>query len=141
MKTVQRPYLLLESARLQYQELLLEQHSMPLALVEHLLWLLEFGIRLMGAGIITASTCNQAAYDTKIRIFTGTCNSTTCVGGADDAAGCTEFTTEFSWVANPAITYLYIASGLRQALSTLQSREVMYRQMNNTQFAQEIAFL
>ncbi len=138
MTTVQRPYLFLESARLQYQELLLEQHSMPLALVEDLLRLLEFGIRLMGAGIITASTCNQAAYDTKIRIFTGTCNSTTCVGGADDAAGCTGFTTEFSWMAN---TYLYMASGLRQALSTLQSREVMYRQMNNTQFAQEIAFL
>ncbi|MDG1659066.1 MAG: hypothetical protein P8M19_03255 [Crocinitomicaceae bacterium] len=138
MTTVQRPYLFLESARLQYQELLLEQHSMPLALVEDLLRLLEFGIRLMGAGIITASTCNQAAYDTKIRIFTGTYNSTTCVGGADDAAGCAGFTTEFSWMAN---TYLYMASGLRQALSTLQSREVMYRQMNNTQFAQEIAFL
>ncbi|MEO1436733.1 MAG: hypothetical protein AAFV80_14440, partial [Bacteroidota bacterium] len=44
-------------------------------------------------GIITLSTCNQAAYDTKISVFTDGCGSLSCIGGQDDAAGCSGFTT------------------------------------------------
>ena len=66
-------------------------------------------------GTITASTCNQAAYDTKISVFTGTCSGLTCVGGQDDAAGCAGFTTNYTWQTNPLLTYYILVHGFGSA--------------------------
>ncbi len=48
-------------------------------------------------GLITASTCDAANYDTKISVFEGDCGALGCVAGNDDAAGCSGFTSEVSW--------------------------------------------
>jgi len=37
---------------------------------------------------VTLSTCNDAEYDTRISVFSGTCAAPVCVAGNDDAAGC-----------------------------------------------------
>ncbi len=50
--------------------------------------------------LVTLSTCNQADFDTKISVFSGSCGSLTCVTGLDDAAGCAGFTTELSFTAD-----------------------------------------
>ena len=67
------------------------------------------------SGMVTLSTCNQAAYDTKISVFTGTCGALICVGGQDDAAGCSGFTTEFSFMSNGVSTYLFLIHGFGSA--------------------------
>ena len=66
-------------------------------------------------GVITTSTCNQASYDTKISVFVGSCGSLTCVGGQDDAAGCSGFTTEFSFFSNGALSYYIFVHGFGSA--------------------------
>ena len=67
---------------------------------------------LIGTGTtITASTCNMAAYDTKITIFCGPCDDLTCVIGVDDAAGCAGFTTEVEWCAGAGVTYYILVHG------------------------------
>jgi hypothetical protein len=38
--------------------------------------------------IVTASTCNDADYDTKINIYSGACGTLVCEGGNDDGLGC-----------------------------------------------------
>ncbi|NNK32399.1 MAG: hypothetical protein HKP02_04695, partial [Xanthomonadales bacterium] len=48
-------------------------------------------------GIVTASTCNQADYDTKLSVYGGTCDELECIAGNDDTAGCGGFTTELTW--------------------------------------------
>jgi hypothetical protein len=67
------------------------------------------------SGTITLSTCNQAAYDTKISVFTGTCGSLTCVTGVDDAAGCGGFTTELALCVVSGETYLILVHGFGNA--------------------------
>ena len=37
---------------------------------------------------VTLSTCNNADFDTKISVWSGTCADLVCEGGVDDAAGC-----------------------------------------------------
>ncbi len=51
-------------------------------------------------GLLTASTCNQANYDTKISVYDGACGALGCVAGNDDTAGCSGLTTELSWSAD-----------------------------------------
>jgi len=51
-------------------------------------------------GVLTASTCNQASFDTKISVYDGGCGGLNCVTGLDDTAGCAGFTTEVSWGAD-----------------------------------------
>ena len=48
-------------------------------------------------GLLTASTCNQANYDTKLSVYDGSCGALGCVAGNDDTAGCSGFTTELTW--------------------------------------------
>jgi hypothetical protein len=62
-------------------------------------------------GILTASTCNQANYDTKISVFTGSCGSLVCEGGLDDTQGCAGFTTEFTWMSTLGTTYYVLIHG------------------------------
>lgn len=60
---------------------------------------------------LTASTCNQAAYDTKISVYCGTCGSVICVDGNDDGAGCSGFTSEISWCSAVGQEYLVLVHG------------------------------
>ena len=52
-------------------------------------------------GPITASTCNQADYDTKLSVFDGECGDLGCIGGNDDNSGC-GLTSEFTWPGDGA---------------------------------------
>lgn len=62
-------------------------------------------------GPLTASTCNQATYDTKISIFSGTCGTLACEGGNDDGAGCSGFTSEASVNTTPGTLYYILVHG------------------------------
>ena len=71
---------------------------------------------VIGTGsVITVSTCNQASYDTKLSVFTGDCGALTCVGGADDAAGCGGFTSEFSFPSVAGQEYRVLVHGFDTA--------------------------
>lgn len=66
---------------------------------------------VVGTGTsLTASTCNTAAYDTKISVYCQDCDTPPlCVAGNDDGAGCAGFTSQISWCSQPGITYrIYI---------------------------------
>ncbi|HMC97562.1 MAG TPA: hypothetical protein VKG92_07920, partial [Flavobacteriales bacterium] len=61
-------------------------------------------------GQITATTCPDAGYDTKINVFRGECGSLTCIGGNDDIAQgvlCSSIT----FVAEPGYTYYILVNG------------------------------
>lgn len=49
------------------------------------------------AGLITASTCNDADFDTKLSVYEGECGALGCLDGNDDTPGCSGFTTELTW--------------------------------------------
>lgn len=70
------------------------------------------------SGTLTLSTCNQAAYDTKISVFAGGCEAPVCVGGQDDTAGCAGFTTEFSFAAAGDTTYAVLVHGFGSSTGT-----------------------
>ena len=67
-----------------------------------------------GNGMI-ASTCDQADYDTKISVFDGSGVNPVCIGGNDDAAGCSGFTTEFTWPTTPGVPYKILVHGFASA--------------------------
>jgi len=60
---------------------------------------------------ITLSTCNTAAYDTKISIYTDGCGLLTCVAANDDGAGCAGFTSTVSFVSIVGTEYLVLVHG------------------------------
>ena len=64
-------------------------------------------------GLLTASTCNQAAYDTKITIFEGGagCTNLTCVGDNDDFSGCSGLTSEASALTQNGGFYYILVHG------------------------------
>ncbi len=62
-------------------------------------------------GTLTASTCNQASYDTKISIFSGSCGNLVCEAGNDDGPGCSGFTSEASTVTQPGTIYYILVHG------------------------------
>lgn len=63
--------------------------------------------------ILTASTCNDADYDTKISVFTDGCGTLTCIGGNDDngPAGCSYNTSLFQWPSQTGVEYLILVHG------------------------------
>lgn len=63
----------------------------------------------------TASTCNQAGYDTKISVFTGSCGALECVAGNDDGAGCTGFSSEVLFTTTAGETYFILVHGFGTA--------------------------
>ena len=67
------------------------------------------------SGVVNLSTCNQADYDTKISVFTGTCNELVCIGGQDDAAGCAGFTTSLTVLVTVGETYYVLVHGFEGA--------------------------
>ena len=52
-------------------------------------------------GTMTASTCDQAGYDTKLNVYCADCDNFVCVNGNDDGPGCSAFTSEISWCSRP----------------------------------------
>ena len=64
-------------------------------------------------GWLRASTCNQADFDTKLTIFSGSCGMLTCEIGLDDnfAAGCAGFTTELDFPTSASYTYYIYVHG------------------------------
>lgn len=58
-----------------------------------------------GGTMTTLSTCDQATFDTKISVFTGSCGSLSCVDGNDDGIGCSGFTSEVSVPTIAGVTY------------------------------------
>jgi subtilisin-like proprotein convertase family protein len=72
-------------------------------------------------GTFTASTCNQAAYDTKINVYCNDCDDFVCVTGNDDGPGCAAFSSEISWcseldpVTGEGLEYLILIQGFAGA--------------------------
>ncbi|MCB0457059.1 MAG: proprotein convertase P-domain-containing protein, partial [Flavobacteriaceae bacterium] len=66
----------------------------------------------------TLSTCNQAAYDTKISVFSGSCGSLVCELGNDDGPGCSGFTSQVTVPTTPGTTYLVLVHGFGSAVGT-----------------------
>ncbi|RQV94583.1 T9SS C-terminal target domain-containing protein [bacterium] len=62
-------------------------------------------------GIMTASTCNDADYDTKISVYTDGCGTLTCVAGNDDDPNCSGCTSSASWPSNSDFEYLVLVHG------------------------------
>ncbi|MBT8287368.1 MAG: T9SS type A sorting domain-containing protein [Bacteroidia bacterium] len=60
---------------------------------------------------VTLSTCNNAAYDTSIAVYTGACGALTCYANNDDAPGCAGFTSEVSFVTDGSSTYYVMVEG------------------------------
>ena len=50
-------------------------------------------------GLISASMCNQANYDSKLSAYNGECGELGCITGIDDSPGC-GLTSEISWVGD-----------------------------------------
>ena len=69
----------------------------------------------LGAGrSATVSTCNQANFDTKISVFSGSCGGLVCVAGNDDAAGC-GLTSSVTFPAAPGVRYYVLVHGFSSA--------------------------
>jgi hypothetical protein len=67
---------------------------------------------VIGTGnTMTASTCNDADYDTKISIYCDECDNLTCVDGLDDTGGCAGFTTQLSWCSEEGKLYRILVHG------------------------------
>lgn len=62
-------------------------------------------------GMMTASVCDAADFDSKISIYTGPCDNLTCVDGNDDAPGCTGNTSEISWASMAGTNYYILVHG------------------------------
>ncbi|MEZ4778868.1 MAG: proprotein convertase P-domain-containing protein [Flavobacteriaceae bacterium] len=69
-------------------------------------------------GLATLSTCNQAAYDSKISVFTGSCGGLVCVGGNDDGPGCSGFTSLLNVCVTAGQTYYVLVHGFGSAVGT-----------------------
>ncbi len=64
---------------------------------------------------LRASTCNDAAYDTKLTVYCQDCATPTCIVGVDDTVGCAGFTTQADWETEPGATYRILVHGFSTA--------------------------
>jgi PKD repeat protein len=66
---------------------------------------------------ITVTTCDQATYDTKIGVYTGSCGALTCVDGNDDDFNCSGNTSSVLDLATQSgQTYYFYVSGWNGAV-------------------------
>lgn len=56
-------------------------------------------------------TCDQASYDTKISVFSGSCAALVCEGGNDDGTGCFGFTSYLDLPTTIGETYYVLVHG------------------------------
>lgn len=64
---------------------------------------------------VTVSTCAGTDFDSKISVFTGTCNSLTCVAGSDDAPDCPGNTSSATFHTTLGTSYLVMVHGYNAA--------------------------
>ncbi len=62
-------------------------------------------------GDINLSTCDTADFDTKIDVFTGSCDELVCEAGNDDGVGCSGFTSDLTFASELGETYYVYVSG------------------------------
>lgn len=73
--------------------------------------------KIVGNGkIITASLCGSS-YDTKIQIYSGSCNNLTCITGNDDSCGTQSIA---SWLSSNNITYYIFVYGYSEDVGDFQ---------------------
>ncbi|MCB9170836.1 MAG: T9SS type A sorting domain-containing protein [Flavobacteriales bacterium] len=60
---------------------------------------------------VTLSTCGQAAYDSKISVFTGGCGALVCAAGNDDGPGCAGNTSTVTFFAANGVDHLVLVHG------------------------------
>ena len=60
---------------------------------------------------VTLSTCNNAEFDTKITVWSGTCADLVCEAGVDDAAGCGGNTSSVTIATTPGTLYFALVHG------------------------------
>ncbi|MEO8589264.1 MAG: T9SS type A sorting domain-containing protein [Flavobacteriales bacterium] len=63
---------------------------------------------------ITLSTCDATDYDSKISVFTGTCEELVCAGGNDDAVGCGGNSSSVTFLSTNGTAYLVLVHGYDQ---------------------------
>ncbi len=64
---------------------------------------------VIGTGnLFTASTCSGFSYDTKLNVYTGSCEGLLCIDGNDDACG---LGSSISWPSNPGQPYYLLVQG------------------------------
>jgi hypothetical protein len=82
---------------------------------------------------VELSTCNQADYDTKISMFTGTCEALVCVGGQDDNIDeCGfDFTTKVILPTTPGETYYVLVHGFGNATGSFNLTMTCYDAAEN----------
>ena len=56
------------------------------------------------------TTCNAAAYDTRVNVYSGSCASLVCVGGNDDAPLC-DLTSTVTFLSVPGTSYYILVQG------------------------------
>lgn len=59
-------------------------------------------------GLMTASLCSAASYDTRLTVFQGNCGTLTCVANANDTCGNRE---SISWCSSAGAVYKVLVSG------------------------------
>lgn len=62
-------------------------------------------------GILTASTCNSASYDTSLAAWSGSCENLTQIGCNGDAAGCADYSSEMSVAVEAGNSYFIQIGG------------------------------
>jgi len=62
-------------------------------------------------GLITASTCDSASFDTRLAAYTGSCGALTLVACNDDGPGCSGFTSIMEWEGTCGVEYLIRVGG------------------------------
>lgn len=67
---------------------------------------------------VTLSTCDQASFDTKISVFSGTCASLACAGGNDDGTGCGAYTSSVTIPTENGTTYRVLVHGYQENTGT-----------------------
>ncbi len=60
---------------------------------------------------VTLSTCNNADFDTKISVWSGTCSDLVCEGGVDDGTGCADNTSAVTIATTAGTTYYALVHG------------------------------
>jgi hypothetical protein len=72
--------------------------------------------KVMGVdGTMTASTCANASYDTKLQVYRGLCGAFICVGGNDDSCGSRS---QVNWTGSAGTMYYILVNGFLNQTGT-----------------------
>lgn len=63
---------------------------------------------------VTISTCDETDFDSKISVFTGTCEELICASGNDDSPGCDFNSSSVTFVSTAGTAYLILVHGYDQ---------------------------